>query len=665
MLQSMLNQIDHVMIGASESGDEKFLQYLGMTQKQLSGKGLTVQRVNGFVSVCPGKFMYYKEEVDGLAEPVPRRLVLCLSKLNPANECFVLMMKRTVHSVLSSELKRTTVVLDVGVDGYVKFAGNDIGEFSVDGSDIKQHDVVEWTNKENDRKQLLVVEDVNLNSDENPDRVIKCAEYTAAVRVVSCNSESCILLEQGNKGCLRVQSMDPPSKFQDNGSFDRKDVAEFNVCYCTFLAMFQREVSMGDTQLSIKRYFCNNPVYQSKRIRWRVFCGRIVDIPTSEDSNHIFIEKNTVKWVTDRYVGDRLNVSERTVAGSRDVEISNGLYCFPAESSCIFVNIFIVLHHWVRHDASKGPIADELLWRLDREYYPYDSFYRPSFEGAEKTLLRTYDFTISQCLKIWVHGVFEQCETIAEIMPHSKFDSFFEDCVQRYMCESIEELNQMLDGFDTLPDPIFAGLDSTDHENYDAFKIRAKQIIKHAVSQAFPFLPEQDKLFFEPSSFVRRMVDLYLDERKSLLGPGLSRPNERKSLSRPSLSMLSIAALIGQRFGRDEPGYDAMISLRCPIRFPSLLKPNRVILIFDEEGVTVATFIFISWMESHDSLKSERKHRADRDGDGVFWRSGCPRFDMCIPLIHCSLNGKDPRMIGMKVRDLFNVYTLGINGDGG
>ena len=123
MLQSMLNQIDHVMIGASESGDEKFLQYLGMTQKQLSGKGLTVQRVNGFVSVCPGKFMYYKEEVDGLAEPVPRRLVLCLSKLNPANECFVLMMKRTVHSVLSSELKRTTVVLDVGVDGYVKFAG--------------------------------------------------------------------------------------------------------------------------------------------------------------------------------------------------------------------------------------------------------------------------------------------------------------------------------------------------------------------------------------------------------------------------------------------------------------------------------------------------------------------------------------------------------------
>jgi len=600
-INMMLHKLNMIGTGVVLPGDSdaNYLKHLGFTEKALSSYITDTDRA-GFrlVNATPGKFMFY------LDRDVPNgsyTLVQCLSGCNSANECYILHVRIKSCKIDRDKLGEFRLT-DIGedADGYSLPGKTDniIHSAEIDPDNLKVGNVVVSNEPP---KRLLV-----LKKQDPQKKNFKFTEYFTEVQTIRVHRDTCHFLTAGNTESLARghYSMSPPTRFVDDGMYMDKELPAFNACKCTFLAMYQREVSTGDTQLSIKRYFNNAPNI-TQRIDWKVYAGRI-------DGDR-FTENVAILWIDDRYQSSRLSI---------DPKISGGLVKHEGNHAHIFINIFIVLHHWARHDAIKGVDADTLLWKSDQTYSPYDSFYKKSFDAADQTLLRTYDFTITQCLRNWVYGILDALQNNGaewddgtagwgpdddreDMTTHTPFNEIM---MRQMLRDGVEELNTMLSGTGQQLHPrsgLFAGLFATPitaaHDNTLSdemladYTARAGIIMQHAFTAAFP-------------SFTHVGVDGVVNVEKFLSHiMTIYQTPQMRQLS--NLQLISAGALAGNYFTNDSDVYNILETFeRHPILFPSDLKRGDLLFIYDSEGVRIAYFHAFRWIDKKDSLLLELDH---------------------------------------------------------
>jgi hypothetical protein len=683
-----VNMIGSEVTHAGES-DAKYLRYLGLTEKAFA-KFKKDPDTFGIDKAVPGKFMFY------LDKDIPNgsyTLVQCLSRCNPANECYILHVRIKnckIDREKLDELRLTDLIWNE--NGHSLQGEKDYTIRTFGPNDLTAGSIVEHESKEYP-KRLLVFKKYD-------EPHLRFTEYTTEVQTIKIHQDTCHFLKTGNRGSRARAEMSPPIRFVDDGMYDESEKQAYQACLCTFLAMYQREVSTGDTQLSIKRYFNNAPDAAMKRMKWKVYAGRI-------DGDR-FTEKETVRWIEDRYQPSRLTIQPK---------ISGGLQQYKGNHTCIFINIFIILHHWARHDAKKGNGADTLLWKSDQTYSPYDSFYKKTFDTADQTLLRTYDFTITQCLRNWVYGILdvlkkkrgEDDDDGGLMNPESSEDrkTYLRLMLRQTLTAGIKELNIMLTGEqdrtrfpgleyvpETFATPIMAANDETLRTNEQAdLTTRAGIIIQQAFAAAFPsFTAVSIAGVVDIDVFVQHIMDLY------------TRPQIRQLLN---LQQIATSSLAGNYYTNDSDTYDVLETLRKhPILFPTELKKGDVLLIYDSEGVSIAYFHAFRWIGKKDSLLMELEHykgsRAEeRQRDDEFMREFTEyveqsrnrpfeyppqvnptalqyhlrfqefkqkektesyrqkAFQYWIPIIEYTLvKGRPPSHNDMFVRDIFNVYIV-------
>ena len=701
----MLHKVNMIGMEVTPAGetDANYLKYLGYTEKAFA-KFRKEFDTFGIDKAIPGKFMFY------LDKDIPNgsyTLVQCLSKCNPANECYVLHVRIKNCKIDRERLEEFRLTnLRWEEQGYSLSGKEGYTVSTFTPADLSTGNIVQHVSNESP-KRLLV-----FKKHDEPN--LRFTEYLTEVQTIRIHQDTCKFLKAGNSGSLAngYPVMPPPMRFVDDGLYEVKELEVFEACKCTFLAMYQREVSTGDTQLSIKRYFNNTPSVGGK-IQWKVYAGRIDGVG--------FTEKGAVGWVEDRYQPSRLTIQPREY---------QGLQKHKGNHTHIFINIFIVLHHWARHDAKKGPDADTLLWKSDQTYSPYDSFYKKTFETADQTLLRTYDFTITQCLRNWVYGILdalkknraEDDDERALRNPKSLEDreTYIRLMLRQTLTDGVKELNTMLTGEEgrrwgpdlehvpeTFTTPIMAANDEPlTADTQTDLKRRAAIIIQHAFAAAFPssvsFTDFYDDGRVDVDRFVQHVMDLY------------TKPKIRK-LS--NLQIIALSSLAGTYFANDSDAYSILDTLqKNPILFPSELKRGDLLLIYDSEGVSIAYFHAFRWIDKKDSLlveleHYEQKHAEARGQDEEYMREYTERlrhlegqmaaqhwpdeeyrrdnaerlrvqyahhlrtveivrngtndkyrqkaFQYWIPIIEYTLvKGQPPSRIDMYVRDIFNVYTV-------
>jgi hypothetical protein len=638
-INCMLGKMSYLGASVSVESDKQFLKYLGEKESRLSN--MKIERKSYVLDVRqvkPGNFMFYKDTENPNSE---FRLVQCISQCNPANECFALTVK-----IVNCKI--------------------DISEYSIaneewDGIGHALQQKTLTINRDNPPPSITSI----LVSNEDPTRKVvfkkmdeaktaKCTEYIPEVKTIRVNEGSCKMLTIGNIGALGRAAISPPSRFIDDGLFDNTatdseslTVNAYDACYCTFLAMYQREVSTGDSQLSIKRYFCNNPLAQTK-LKWKVYCGRVDDDPTNP--THTFIEKPRVRWIDDKYVSSRLTAHAKTWEDIK-TPYTEGLIRYRGEHTHIFINIFIILQHWTRHDAEKGPVADELLWRQDQTYSPYDIFYRPSFHNAQATNLRTYDFTITQVLRNWILGVFTYAhhETLGEANREIKLHSM-QTVASLLIMQGFDELNTLLHDKTDFPTPIVAGTDTDKSPKYDGYKLRAITIMKKAVTAAFPLFTletTRDDEIFVTATLTDHIITQYLtDEIKTL----------------PPLMALAATSLVGTYHPSDSEAYSAINNLKkWPIISPYKQKKDDIVLIYDTEGVSIAYFDSVVWCDRLSMLSFELRHFEDNnmrlmpDIERQYREN---QFQFYAPAMKYTTTRGSHSEPTVYVRDIFNVYVV-------
>jgi len=739
MLQSILNQLDHVLLQSNLDGknDEQYLEFLGMTDKALSGKGLESMKGPSPSKIKPGKFIYYN-----------KKLALCLSKCNPVNECSVLIVTIQTHKIDATELKKTDInisvtpkkLLDIieivnesstmdvsgkaeasaavseqavasaavskkaaasagvskkaaasaGVSkkaaasaGVSKKAAASAGvskkaaalvavseqaaasvavseqaaasvavseQAAASAAKFSNKDVVKYGDKLLTVKQIL-----------DGGTKLKCNEYIANIESVTIDIGTCVLLEHGSESCLsdRIKDTPVPSKvmfktstsedtgdlatrhgrieFVDDGFFDGAVLKEFQKCNCTFLKMMQHEIIFGVDFTSIKRYFCNDPYKQTKTTEWKIYCGSISNLSPEK----------TFRCLDDKYTTSRSN--EFVINNDKILEKRN---------SHLFINIYIILYHWVRHDADKPIDTDRLLWDMDQVYvsnYCYSLYLSDEKHGSR---LREHDFTITQCLMFWAEGV------INKIRYYAKY--YIEDVKQKIKKDIkdaikpiIDDLNTMITSDEsekTFSNPIFAAFGDVETQsvipgesNYNDYKTRAINIIRKAVELAFPFYKhDNEKLFFDSETFIDNISDYYL--KRIHISPTYT-------LTYNTLEKCALSALVGGTFPEGSTQYTVIRQHKRRISVPYELIPDEIILIYNKTSVHVAYFHWTRYIHKIDTLRYEMNTRI-RNRLTCYDLYDVDKYNIYFPVIYYNNTPGNHSINDPSTREIFNVYTI-------
>lgn len=405
--------------------------------------------------------MYYRKSVEHV-------LVQCVSTANQANECFIAILERRKQVITEDEFSKfRNTGIEWANEGYMI-------PWTI-GMDESKNDATRSPQAQATRALRGTVFTHNTRvfvceKDWNEGKSITLTEYTPRIENIRLTDDTCKFIARGDKGSLVIPEKDPPTRFIDDGSAD--NARKFEESPCTFLAMLQREMAHGNTMISIKHYYCNDPDKYEETIPWKVFCGR-TDVHT--------LESDKANVIDDRYP---------RVPGP----FTGSLGRFKSRGHThVFINAFIILHHWARHDAGKGEKADECLWSADTSFSPYDRYYKLSFEQAEETNLCANDFTLSQCLRAWFYAIGHMTEaSMKRGRGEYVTGSISIDWMKRILERDIGELNQLLTCATTpdgaaFPDPIYA---ATDYEPGSAphsqLLGRARVIFRKAFLNAFP-----------------------------------------------------------------------------------------------------------------------------------------------------------------------------------
>jgi hypothetical protein len=291
------------------------------------------------------------------------------------------------------------------------------------------------------------------------------------------------------------------------------------VCPCTFLAVLYKDIAYEFQLVSIKHFY-NNCVKHT--VDFQVFNGYV-------DGYSIFRGKGPIEWMDDK----RTSVAPNQIVKKDFHDI---FQYSSKKSNTVFVNAFIIVHHWARHDAMKGRHTDQLLWQTKHDFSPHDKFYQDQKLPDTIKELKSEDFTLTNCLKRWFYNL---CEMFYGRI--SSKDLFYNSCdkkdvedkikrckkkrtgfddldfkeyfrkrfeitgeMESMLRESINELNSLLTGAgneSSFPDPVYAAVGREDGTGiYEELIARARVIFKNSVLAAFP-----SSCFTKPTN-IDRMV---------------------------------------------------------------------------------------------------------------------------------------------------------------
>ncbi len=267
---------------------------------------------------------------------------------------------------------------------------------------------------------------------------------------------------------------------------------------------------------------------------------------------------------------------------------STELLVFSGQHYRIYINIFIIFHHWARHDHHK-PEADKALWDPDKSHTGFDVFY-PAKSG--QTHLKPWMFTVTQALRNWIIDTAKIHLTAGSIdlSSETKFKHSIETAQNR-INTMLKETDFNFSGIDNVKstiDPIFAAQDWK-KDNYKDLIERARVILQKAARKAFPV--NLDKGF--PSDEAEQEgVDISnFDELWSYISQNFVFMSRRESNSILKLQELAIGAMPGTFAPYSSPAYETIRNLRhTPILFPHLLKEGDILAIYSDEGCAICKF---------------------------------------------------------------------------
>ena len=587
---------------ATHQDNAQFRQYLGMTRQALSDKGIEIR--NEFPdTVERGQFLFYRE-----TDAAPMRLIQCLSALNGAKEFSALTTRITRYKIEKKYLRMTDIAINVNTDGYLNIGT----QYKINENDIEEGGVAEWTNLKNEKMLLVITKCID-------DKMVRCTQFIPEIITVQYNNKNCIVSCCGDASAIheRYKEIDPPYSELVAGS----------ECLCSFMATFQNEVSIRTPHFSINKYFCTNPNKQHYTTNWK-----------------IFIEYNKGEEIGSH------GLDECTYTQT------NNIVTFRKTNFHIFLNIFIIIRHWARHDARKGLKADKLLWHPNRSYSPYDISYRPLPARDAESMLRMSDFTISQCIRIWLNGVFLHYE---QEMPQDQMIKQLETSIRNALRELMFMFNDT-NRNPSRPDPIYKANKDINEQTYEEYKQRAKQIIRHSLNEVFVTITPTDS---DP------ITDKYIED---VVCEIVSAASAIEITETYPLQYKSIESLVGSYIPRDDMPevYQILISYRSPrpVLLYYTLNQNDIILIFDQDGVKVAYFHSIEWVYKSKTLQAEieysRRHHTPRANpvndrrirDITFKRL---QYNVAIPLIYYHTGDIENAIaLDQFERDLPNIYTL-------
>jgi hypothetical protein len=296
-------------------------------------------------------------------------------------------------------------------------------------------------------------------------------------------------------------------KAQTGDSDETNSSVSSYICPCTFMAVLCGDIANELDQVSIKHYYSD---LIRSNIDFEVFNGYI-------EKNALSKENEQINWMDDI----RTSVVPNHIV---EEDLSNILQYRSEKTNTVFVNAFIILHHWARHDAVKGEHTDQLLWQTKHGFSPYDKFYqRPKLldKHISKKLKSEY-FTLTNCLKRWFYNLCDKvyseisfhdhlyqprnmkdiqdrqkkCEEKRRGFDDFKFKAYFEkrfektERMESMLRQSINELNSLLTGAgnkSNFPDPVYAAVGREGGTGiYRELIARARIIFKNSVLAAFP-----------------------------------------------------------------------------------------------------------------------------------------------------------------------------------
>jgi hypothetical protein len=560
---------------------------------------------------------------------------------------------------------------------------------------IRCTEVIEYVNPPENYQVLPddTIEQCNL-----PLTVIKCNLYEFQVSCVTVSTENTKTTLLGTRKSIIPFGLEyeQPIMYTDKSIRSRRDV---DTCPCTFVAMYQYEAAIRDGKTSIKRYFTNHFEDNNKRIGWKVFCGRLFSFEdetddaqaaAGEDENIQFTDDDYDQSRTSSYSDDTLSLtsgSTRSPTGSSesadkedttsrsytdDSIITNGskwtderltstlLIKFQGRNSRIFINIFIIFHHWARHDQHKGDDADRALWDPNPNHTGFDVFYP---KRVENTRLRPWMFTVTQALRDWI------CDLV-EIHSYTASLAAFNGSVQKRIEDETrtgfnEIINMFNDSYRNLTtahsfhhthiDPIFAAQDWK-KDNHSELVARAKAILSAASKKAFPTelengLKDEDQSGIDITENREKVEELsmYIYENAKNM-------TKISDLSMYSLSEISIKAMSGFFLEKDSTSYDILKKIpHTPILFPQFLDKGDILGVYSELGCTLVYFQDY-FHDTEDALPEQIEQGSRQGPELVAENRRRGRFSMKSRRIRYKLHEDDDDILTLT--NFIDVYLL-------
>ena len=471
--------------------------------------------------------------------------------------------------------------------------------------------------------------------------LVLCEFATIAIRNVKLTPENTKMVTMGimPKQIPRGFSLEPPILYSENSS---RKTNEVNQSPSTFIARLQNEMTGGNNKTSSKRYFANTFTENHTEINWHVHCKRwfsfeyehihqqssrsgsegskksLHDAESKPGSDYggfgeFFLNSDTEDstpppspreasrlTLADVVTADRRVPSDASDIAQQGETEEDMLSCtrllrFNGTHHRIYINIFLIFHHWVRHDYFK-PGADKALWDPFLYNTGFDALYPPT---KEETHLRPWMFTVTQVLRDWV------CQIVTNILDifNGEINPATNQHIKQNLNSGILQLSGMFetDYFNVRDnitherkhlDPIIAALD-WETPMYEILVERAKEILIHATKQAFPYThidflpgPIGAANIEEPTTISDYVLNNLQSMKKYYEKKGQSEPQQAYSHHRNK-----IIVMIGQFVTKTDPNWEFLSQQpHIPILVPSLLRKGDILGIYSKEGCTIVEF---------------------------------------------------------------------------
>ena len=469
---------------------------------------------------------------------------------------------------------------------------------------------------------------------------------------------------------------------------------------CTFIALFQSEILGGNTKTSVKRYFGNYFDVRRTSIKWHIYCKRWFQFQEEELKTQLkdtsnndaqeqeeapelpwgasapaqidnMIDRNGPAWSRPDSEDFNFSIGLNSIDSVNSTDhrkdgegfTSTRLLRFEGKHIRIYINIFLIFHHWARHDYGKTG-ADEALYDPLMEIDGFDTTHP---QKTTDTNLKPWMFTVTQAFRDWV------CTMISFAQPErqdydgvalGKSITSQLQIVQDLFDPEKPNITDQLSGKPTHLDPIIAALDWKKPQ-YDRMIHQARDILckasitafHHSYTALYPkYTPNRTLDINGPSGIAQ-----YITETIEFLRS--SRTKDRRRIDSQTLAKRIHTDLGIPTEGDDYPyipreKFDAFDELmgKTQVLYINLLKEGDMLGVYDKNGCRIVRFI--RWEEKVDVTSHEKAFlRAPGQGEEASRQEEWNNFKICqrhLILCRSSVNTAEPDIY----ENYTNVYLL-------